>query len=107
MALASSADTRVSVIKRGTVVIHENVVRVNKSEYVYRLTVEPRGFMRDDGKKQFYSVSVTALASPNRRAFLRDFTSDRDTADRLYHLLCIGGVAPEHLEDIYADFTVT
>jgi len=107
MALPSSADTRVSIIKKGSVVIHENVVRVRKNEYVYRLTVEPRGFVREDQKKQFYSVSVTSLATPNRRAFLRDFTSDRDTADRLYHLLCIGGVAPEHLEDIYADFINT
>jgi hypothetical protein len=107
MALPSSTDTRVSVVKRGSIVIHENVVRIRKSEFVYRLTVEPRGFVRENEKKQFYSLSVAVSESPSRRAFLRDFTSDRDTADRLYHLICIGGVAPEHLEDIYADFMAT
>lgn len=107
MALPSVTDTRVSVIKKGAVVIHENVVRVRKNEYVYRLTVEACGFCRTSQKKQFYSVSVHSLTDAKRRAQIRDFTSDRDIADRLYHLLCIGGVSPEHLEDIYADFMST
>ena len=106
MSLPAVFDTHISVIKKGAAVIHENVVSVSKNEYVYRLTVLPRDFYRGE-KKQFYSVSVSSLKDKSRSAFLRDFTSDRTTADRFYHLLCLGGVAPEHLEDIYDDFMST
>ena len=106
MALPSVFAPHISVIKKGAAVIHENVVKVSKNEYIYRLTVLPRDFFRGE-KKQFYSVSVSSLKDKGRSALLRDFTADRATADRFYHLLCLGGVCPEHLEEIYDDFMST
>lgn len=100
---------RVSVLKKGTVVMAENVVRVRRAEFVYRLTVEPQSGIRRRGeRKDFYSVSVERIKGADKKsAQIRDFTSDRATADRFYHLLSIGGVSPEHLEDVYADFMST
>lgn len=107
--ITGSVKERTSVLKKGTVVMAENVVRVRRTEFVYRLTIEPQSGIRRRGeKKDFYSVSVERLkGSEKRAAQIRDFTSDRATAERFYHLLSIGGVSPEHLEDVYADFMST
>ncbi len=88
----------VSYVTDGAIVLSEAELSQRGETLLYRLSVEPRTFLRKGDGTVFYTVTVERLSGDERTsATLRDFSSERRDADAFYRRLISEGVTPEGL----------